>query len=881
MIKVRRAGVFAALLFICFSAAAFPRLACAGGEFVFVRGGNSVCTIVAGDDDGRGLAFTMERSNVSLFHPDGVMGIAARELAGHLNDMAMIPEHRQRRQVEVVQDTGDARTDYRVLLGTAAIAEYGLEREAAEMCYWSYTYRVEGRDLLIFGSSTQGAANGVYGFMRDELGVRWYGPGELFRVMPEGLDTIEVRVGERRVEPDFAPARYSITGLHENPAGRWARRMNVLNLNAPAAGHFPFFFRAHPLRGIMPVSEYGDRPELYAVRGGRRWLDERRFAVCYSNPEAAAIIAGEAKKWFAASEHRHTFPMGINDSQAYCECEECAELQPARAFRGRPVASDMYYHFINNVARMVREEYPGRYLAVLAYNDVTAPPLGEVEDNVLVVLVNDISEYYDAGQRSRDHEVLRQWSEKGVKLGTYYYPGLAKLVPAYFPTFLSEELNLRKELGGVMLCSEVGPGWPWKGPMHYVEARLWWDAGLDVDEVLEEYFSDLYGPAAPYMSELFSLFDEIHMRPRSGGFLYEHYNYQQFRPYGSGDYERIEQLLASAHGAVEGLGVGPRGREGREGQRVAYVSSGLRVFRDMLEGRVLALELEGASGRIDDVEAVERLEKVERIGELIARHEALYRETILSDKSHAPRYLNDTCTPVRTAWKKHLSSAVGETLVELYNAAAGLDGRGRSRLERAVNAYREDPGGEAHFMLGTGQWELEEPNLVLNPGFESMEGEHPDYPEQLQWRLSGADNWAFWQSVRIKAGEFTSTGEVSRTGARSGQVKGVGRGSFIGLAPGIIPGEYYYFEAYVKNATEAEEGTTVRVHLDWLDEKGDLLRQRSEHLVKGLDEWIRADLIVKAPEDANKSVIIFIVNDLEPGRSVYFDDVKLNRITTR
>src|SRR5690606_38623843 len=124
---------------------------------------------------------------------------------------------------------------------------------------------------------------------------------------------------------------------------------------------------------------------------------------------------------------------GIADASAICEDSECAKLQPERFFAGSRVSSDMYFHFVNEVARRVKKEFPDKYIGVIAYNDVTAPPAGPIEDNVYVVLVQDISEYFDSDYRQQDHDLVEAWEKKGVKLGFYYYTELAKLVPTYFP----------------------------------------------------------------------------------------------------------------------------------------------------------------------------------------------------------------------------------------------------------------------------------------------------------------------------------------------------------------------------------------------------------------------------------------------------------------
>lgn len=511
----------------------------------------------------------MLRSNASRgISPSGVLQEAAEVLAETLNEMAWIGDPRH--TVQVVDEISEARTPTRILLGTAAIEEYDLHEEAESLSYPAYIYRTVDDDLLIFGATSKGTANGVYGFLQDELGVRWFGPQELFTILsePEEEGTIVVGELDRNVEPSFT-GRFSFANWLEHPAHHWRRKMRlseILDSHVVRAVE-PFSGRGHYLHHIVPFNEYFEsNPEYFRMVGGERrpHSNPTHTNLCWTNPEVVELAVEAARERFGRGDYYHVMSLGITDADAYCECEECVALQPERYFRGRSaqlqrVASDMYFHFVNEVARRVAEEYPDRYLAVSAYNDVTAPPLGEVEDNVFVGLVLDISEHYDPDVRAEDMELVEAWEEKGVVMGLGYYTGLAKLVPSYFPRHLGETLKDLHQRGFRGLTVEATPGW-WRNPLYYVDARLWWDVDLEVDELLEEYFTLLYGPAAGPMAELYDLFEEIHMRPRRGGFLHEHYHFDQFRPYTSEDLERIQILIAQAHAAVEEFGTDRLGR---------------------------------------------------------------------------------------------------------------------------------------------------------------------------------------------------------------------------------------------------------------------------------------------------------------------------------
>ena len=873
-VKLRLAAALAAMT--CWQA-----ITATAEPLVLVRDSRAVCTIVTGRDDRISSVHTMARSTITHARPANVLAFAARDLAEHLAEMARIwnPAH----EPLIVQHVDEARTATRILLGTAAIAQYGLAAEAGALPYPAYIYRVIGNDLCIFGSSSKGTANGVYGFLQDELGVRWFGPQPLFRVVPE-KKTVTVGAIDRRAVPSFLGRQFHTESRVELPAYPWARRR--MRMREPVDQGEPYANVSHYLHRLFPARKYAEKnPDFYAMRSGRRVdpTKNKNWNICYSNPEVAEIAAKAALAYFRARPYHHCFSLGINDGAAYCECDRCARRQPPREFRGARVASDMYFHFVNKVARRVREEFPDRAIGMIAYNDVTPPPLGPVEKNVHVVLVNDVSEYFDAAYRQQCEELVAAWQAKGITLGLYYYTGLAKLAPAYFPRLLASELKDKHDRGFTSVTSEVYPGWPWRGPMAYVHARLWWDIDRDVDALLNEYFTGLFGPAAKPMQELFELFEQIHLRPRRGGFLYEHYKLQQFRPYAAADLARMKTLLAAAHAAVPGLGVGYAGRDGKPGQRVAYMSNGLKPFLAMLEGLALADELRESAAELDSVAAMERLHIIERLNALHEQYDTLYRETIIADEYQSRRYTHDTCKPVRQQWKNRVSSVIGPALARLDRWAAGdgVDPRVRAKVAQAVAVYTSDPFRKAMLMIHAGRVELG-PNRIANPGFEDTAGEHPAYPPHLEWNATAADNWACWQYVPGR-GRFDVSAEAKRSGARSGLMRGIGSGCFMTLVREVKPGELYHAEAHVLNRahTVQEKKPEVSLQIRWLDLNDRWNRGAPHYTVASqeLDHWVKLESVVQIPENVATVVLMLNAQPLEPERDVFVDDVSFRRLS--
>ena len=150
---------------------------------------------------------------------------------------------------------------------------------------------------------------------------------------------------------------------------------------APAfgIGNEPFTNASHNLDNIFGDRYWDTHPEYYYMVRGKRHVGENRLhdsSVCYSNPGVVEVAAPAALAFFRGNPFRHWFSLGIKDLFAYCECDAWAKLQPPREFRGVRVASDMYYHFVNEVAKKVAAEFPDSYLGAIA------PIQGRLSDRV-------------------------------------------------------------------------------------------------------------------------------------------------------------------------------------------------------------------------------------------------------------------------------------------------------------------------------------------------------------------------------------------------------------------------------------------------------------------------------------------------------------------
>jgi hypothetical protein len=217
------------------------------------------------------------------------------------------------------------------------------------------------------------------------------------------------------------------------------------------------------------------------------------------------------------------FGMGLNDGGAYCHCRECVALGQYRsdpAF-GIGVASDYFWSYVNRLAHEVRQTHPGASLIGIAYMGYTAPPRGiRFEPNVGVMYCRFPHRYWREDYKRRDYEEIRGYLEDcGARaFFTWDYvihpPGSGHPFPPVIPRLVAEDAKHMAALpafrGGFMeipykrVPKEGRYEWAdnvWPHPVldHfrvYFRLKVWDDKTADVEELVSEYFTKFYGPAA-------------------------------------------------------------------------------------------------------------------------------------------------------------------------------------------------------------------------------------------------------------------------------------------------------------------------------------------------------------------------------------------------
>lgn len=369
-------------------------------------------------------------------------------------------------------------------------------------------------------SSYHGTEYAVYELL-NRLGVRWFMPGDYGEVVP-AMQTITIPEISLSEKPDFAERNWWGNGSASRPdlpkdEARWKIR-NKMN---PDSG-FGVPSDGTAVRITAGSDLLEDHPEYFALKpDGTRSTTMPNL----SNPQAVQIAADIIKDVFRKNPQSTSFGFAPDDGLPVDYSPETRKLnQGFTSMCGRPGVpggesiTAEWMRFVNQVTIEVRKEFPDKYITTNGYANRDIPPLGIKLDDHIVVMVAaiwccNIHAFDDphCWQRRRMGEIIRKWTEICPNVWLYGYNEqmlMSGITPLPEIHKLRREFPLLKKWGVLGFIDETRNAWAEPGIMSkYLRARLEWDADLNVDAVLNDFYRKWYGKAADPMSKYYGALD--------------------------------------------------------------------------------------------------------------------------------------------------------------------------------------------------------------------------------------------------------------------------------------------------------------------------------------------------------------------------------------
>lgn len=392
------------------------------------------------------------------------------------------------------------------------LADSDIEANLDGMDDDGFIIRSGDNSVTIIGPTTWGTRFGACDFLERYVGVRWLMPGENGEDVPQ-LQNIGVPFDAyvqeepafmmRVFSPLFDPGRE--TGTVQN---KWAVDNRM---------HWRVDFH-HNIYSLFPSSEYAtSNPEFYPTRDGERKIpaetDTTSWQPCFNVPATVDIAVEKIIRYFEENPEATSFSLGVNDTAFFCDGthdDEYAHSTTKINSIGLPDMSDLYYGWVNEVVRQVREVYPDKWFGLLAYQNVTDPPSFALEEHVVPFITKDRHAWIDEEVEAVGKDKMDGWNAVTDTIGWYdYMYGFSYTVPRVYPHLMAENYQYAAENGVTAHYAELYPNWG-EGPKPWISAKLQWDPYLDVDELLDEWYLRAVGSeAAPYLKEYYDHWEEF------------------------------------------------------------------------------------------------------------------------------------------------------------------------------------------------------------------------------------------------------------------------------------------------------------------------------------------------------------------------------------
>ena len=251
----------------------------------------------------------------------------------------------------------------------------------------AYRIAVRGGDLYISGAGRRGTLYGVFGFLQDVCGVRWYTP-EL-EVVPPTPDVCVAAEYAAEYTPYF---EYSETDWRTGKSTLFATA-NRMNGSAYRGGvpdewggsvsYLSAFAHTLTSQFCSSASYFDTHPEYFALHDGKRSPKQ----LCLTNPDTIHIVTQEVlsllRSTYDPEKGLQIVSLTQNDNHDFCTCDACAKLDKENGSHSGTIIS-----FANAVADAVLDAgYADVAIDTFAYEYTRKPPTQVVpRENVIVRL---------------------------------------------------------------------------------------------------------------------------------------------------------------------------------------------------------------------------------------------------------------------------------------------------------------------------------------------------------------------------------------------------------------------------------------------------------------------------------------------------------------
>ncbi|MGI6247929.1 MAG: DUF4838 domain-containing protein [Acutalibacteraceae bacterium] len=394
------------------------------------------------------------------------------------------------------------------------VAGYTVDR--ASLGDEGLTVKTVGKRVVIAGGEKRGTLYGVFAFLEEALGCRWFTP-TLIHVPQASQMKIPAELNFTQ-KPYFEYRDTNWTNAYDKLYSI-ANRLNgntFRSLSEEQGGDVGFIggFCHTFTTSIMHPSKYFDEhPEYYTLGAvtGVRSPDQ----LCLTNPDTLRIVIEEVRELLeSGNSDGKIVSLTHHDNMNYCVCENCKAVDDYEGSH-----SGTMIHFVNAVADALKDEYPNVAFETFAYTYTQKPPAHTVpRPNVIVRLcsisccfahpIDDPLCIEDSTNNIAFYKDLRAWKKICNRLYMWdYTTNFAHYVgPCNNFGVLQRNVQIFNE-NNVKGVFEQGNHTAHESNAEFADlrcyliSRLLWNPYLDYDKTMNEFLKAYYGAGWQYVRE--------------------------------------------------------------------------------------------------------------------------------------------------------------------------------------------------------------------------------------------------------------------------------------------------------------------------------------------------------------------------------------------
>lgn len=402
-----------------------------------------------------------------------------------------------------------------------------------------YAIRQQGNAVYIIASCPKGVLNGVYKWLYKNTDIIWARPNPEFGTVFSNNPDLVFKDNNYIDIPAFVLRGWQMIGPNNHiPSNKWQYR-NGSNWSVPTDyakerekyGQIFEYGGGHNLNGIYITEKkyYAEHPEFFPLKNGKRIRPsafKHKAQLCFSNPEMIQAFIAELDARVKANPNYEIYRIMIEDNWLICECPEC--LEPIEIagktidHKDKSFRSTQFFQFLNQVARHMRQHYPGKRILTFAYFFTEFPPYCQIEPNISISFCpihKDSKFNLESPKNTATMAKFQGWLKVTNQLTWREYYGLVPPFPRPTDVIALADWKYISQFGINRTYSEMYTdaasnrmdgvkSWDANAMYFWVMANGSWNPTQNVMELRQEFLKRVFGDGAADVSEYYRLIEE-------------------------------------------------------------------------------------------------------------------------------------------------------------------------------------------------------------------------------------------------------------------------------------------------------------------------------------------------------------------------------------